>query len=166
MAEYDVLNYGDYSGQNNFVLTADTVTPELPAPVTGDFAPWADATYGTGVAPIIQDTPRSNGSADLSGVLTGVTAGANSLLNIWTKFNTIGSSIATTKLAIEQQKNQLDINAAKNAATVAIEKAKAGIQIANAQAIAQAQLNPKAALSVPVLIGLAALAYKIFGAKK
>jgi hypothetical protein len=164
MAEYDLFTYGDYSGQENFVLQADTVAPELPVPYIAPKADYISSLWGTSPTPVLQEIPRSEGTG-VSGVLGQIGATASGLLSTWGKIATIENSIASQKLANDMQRSQIDLARAKGAASVAIETAKAEIQIKNAAAIAAAQTSPKSTLSGPMLIGLGLMAYKILGTK-
>jgi len=139
----------DANGSNNFQLDSGVLKAELPPSLsytTGSaYDPNStayDPTLGTGASPALATIPRSDPGINLGGVLSGVSATAQSILNLWGTANAIQDNVANQKLqrAIVEQKTALtsaqtlgalDLAQKQTAASLAIESARLNASVAN-----------------------------------
>lgn len=139
----------DSSNTNNFTIDATTTTPELPPSLNYNsgsaYDPNAtpyDPTIGTTAQPALATVERSAPGITLGGVLSGVTATAQSALNLWGQVNALQDNVANAQLqrTIQQQKTALtsaqtlgalDLAQKQSAATMAIETARLNASVKN-----------------------------------
>jgi len=136
----------DANGSNNFQLDSGVLKAELPPSLDyitrNPYDPNCYSPLGTGASPALSTIPRSDPGINLGGVLSGVSATAQSILNLWGEAAAIQDNVANQKLqrAIVEQKTALtsaqtlgalDLAQKQTAASLAIESARLNASVAN-----------------------------------